>query len=110
MSDGKDEELSEDRFKWNGDRNICSPIQSYNDVQKLKFFRPSWQDSIVGLLDNAVSCYPGRDVQCDCIYTDLLKQRRKRSDVPKTILCHDLKGGYTEDRQVLNFSFFSSDL
>jgi hypothetical protein len=97
MSDGK-EELSEKRFEWSGDGSICTPIQSYIDVQKLKFFRPSWKDRIIYFSDNSISCYSGQDLQCNSVYTDLLKRRRKRNDVPKTILCHDLKGGYIEDR------------
>lgn len=97
MSDCK-EELSNERFEWNGDGSICTPIQSYIDVQKLKCFRPSWRDSVLDFSDNSVFCYSGQDLHCNSVYTDLLKRRRKRNDVPKTIFCHDLKGGYTEDR------------
>lgn len=99
MCDGEEINLSEKRFQWSDDRNVCTPIQSYIDVQKLKFFRPPWQGRILELSNTSSSCYSGHAVQCHRAHTDLLKQRRERNDVPKTLFCHDLRGGYWEDRQ-----------
>lgn len=100
MCDGEEINLSEKRFEWSEDGNVCTPIQSYADVQKLKFFRPPWHDRILELSNTSSSCYCGQDLQCHCAHTDFLKQRRERNDVPKTLFCHDLRGGYREDRFV----------
>lgn len=100
MCDGEEIHLSEKRFDWSEDRNVCTPIRSFVDVQKLKTFRPPWQDRILQLSNTSSSCYSGQDIQCHRTDTDLLKQRRERKDVPKTLFCHDLRGGYREDRQV----------
>jgi hypothetical protein len=99
MSDGEEINLSKKRFEWTEDSNVCTPIQSYIDVQKLKCFRPPWQDRILELSNTSPSCYSGQDLQCHRVHTAVLKQRRERNDVPKTLFCHDLRGGYMEDRQ-----------
>jgi len=97
--------MSGKRFEWNEDGDVCSPIQSYVDLQKLKSFCPIWKEHILDLSNKSLSCYSGQDLQCHRIHTDLIKQRKKRNDVPKTVFCHDLRGGYLEDRQGLFLSF-----
>lgn len=76
---------------------VCSPILSVEELENFKI--PSWTNSIFPLQSKNNWCISTNNIQChEDIQKWKVQPRYLSNTVPRTIVCHDMKGGYLEDR------------
>lgn len=86
--------LVEPREFRGGDGVSCSPMSTLDQVWQWR--RESWAALVTGLTPRSALVVPGNRVQC----IEGVQPRIHRDSVPKTLFCHDLKGGYLQDKYV----------
>lgn len=77
-----------------GDGVSCSPMSTLEQVWQWR--KESWASLVTPLSPRSAMVVPGNRVQC----LEGVQPRVHRESVPRTIFCHDLKGGYLEDKLV----------
>ncbi|KAK3912033.1 Cytosolic endo-beta-N-acetylglucosaminidase [Frankliniella fusca] len=77
-----------------GDGASCAPLSTLGEIWQWR--RESWASLVTGLAPRSALVLPGNRVHCE----EGVQPRVHRESVPKTLFCHDLKGGYLEDRFV----------
>jgi hypothetical protein len=74
-------------------KRVAHPFKSLNEVYS-KIDSLVYWPGIVDLQKSTDFVYSGNDVDS---YIDS-PERLQRNNVPKTIVCHDMMGGYLEDK------------
>ncbi|XP_034248138.1 cytosolic endo-beta-N-acetylglucosaminidase [Thrips palmi] len=77
-----------------GDGVSCSPMSTLEQVWQWK--REPWANLVTPLSPRSAMVVPGNRVHC----VEGVQPRVHRESVPRTIFCHDLKGGYLQDKYV----------
>lgn len=79
----------------------CDPLKNPNDLSNWRNFNVSWFSKVHKLSQTTKFCVRGVDQLChDVVFKP--RTRIKRSSVPRTLVCHDMKGGYLQDKYVGN--------
>lgn len=80
-------------------RSVCNPISTLKDVWTFTLNPPEWIKQIVELTPRSSTVVRNTDFYCHIKSEDFKPTSRlSRTVVPRTIVCHDMKGGYIEDR------------
>ncbi|KAI4455917.1 endo beta n-acetylglucosaminidase [Holotrichia oblita] len=79
--------------------NICSPFTTLDELYQCLSKPPTWVNSIIKLKSR--SDYVIKNTEEDCHtedYSFVPKKRLYKNLAPKTLVCHDMKNGYLEDK------------
>lgn len=79
--------------------NVCAPISTLSHVWNYMDNLPGWVDRIVELMPRSSTVV--KNVKNDCHVEEKEFGPQLRLDchlVPRTLICHDMKGGYLEDK------------
>lgn len=84
------------------DPNVCSPIKTTSELWACLQNPPSWIYRIVDR--HPRSNFVIKNEKNDCHISDeakvASKPRLDRNSVPRTLVCHDMKNGYLEDKYI----------
>ncbi|CAH1116019.1 unnamed protein product [Phaedon cochleariae] len=79
----------------------CHPISRLEDLEEVLQNQPSWVDRVEILTPRSSIVVPNTISDCHSDPGNFLSRRAQRVDsrcVPKTLICHDYKGGYLADK------------
>ncbi|GJQ80903.1 hypothetical protein Trydic_g4720 [Trypoxylus dichotomus] len=80
---------------------ICSPIANLNELFYCLKQPPLWTDGILKLKNRSDHVIKNTDRDCHTEDYNFIPTRRlNKNFVPKTLVCHDMKNGYLEDKYV----------
>jgi len=74
------------------DRQECLPLKTLSEIWSWR--KESWPNLVVEFSPRISLVVSGDRLKCG----DGVLPRVHKDSVPRTIFCHDLKGGYLEDR------------
>lgn len=79
--------------------NTCAPISSLANVWTYTQNPPKWIDSIIDLMPRSNLVVKNTLSDCHVESNQFIpKPRLDCHSVPHTLVCHDMKGGYIEDK------------
>ncbi|XP_030751672.1 cytosolic endo-beta-N-acetylglucosaminidase isoform X1 [Sitophilus oryzae] len=79
----------------------CDPIKKYSDIEDCLSNLPQWVEKVVPLKKRCQYVVKNSLSDCHSIESDhYIHNRLDSRTVPKTLICHDYKGGYLTDSYV----------
>lgn len=85
------------------EKRECEPLKNLQQILHWKADRSDWSNQVIPLISRSNYCYEGDSFEC---YRKIRKPLKiLTSGSPRTLVCHDMKGGYLDDKFVEGASY-----
>lgn len=81
--------------------SVCHPISNLDDIDGVLKEPPRWVERVERLVPRAPTVVQNNILDCHSYDHNLLRDRFDARIVPKTLICHDYKGGYQADKYLV---------